>query len=177
MNDGNEVIICKETPEQRVEDYEFQPGDVFNLDIMVSSAEGMPREVDIRTTVFKRDMEQMYQLKSKHARAFFSIVNQKYPTLPFSIRGFEDVPGARVGVRECMTHDLLFDYPVLSEKPGEFVARFSATLAVQAKTIAVLAGGRDLFNAEGVKSDKNLSEELQELVNRNIWVKPKKAKK
>ena len=41
--DGNECIINKETPEQRVEDWEFAPGDVISLDIYVSTGEGMGR--------------------------------------------------------------------------------------------------------------------------------------
>jgi methionine aminopeptidase len=43
--DGNDVIINKETPEQKVETYEFQPGDIFSLDIFVSTGEGKPKEV------------------------------------------------------------------------------------------------------------------------------------
>jgi curved DNA binding protein len=74
--DGNEVIINKETPEQRVDDWEFAPGDVIALDVMVSSGDGMGREADIRTTVFKREMDHQYSLKSKSARSFFSIVNK-----------------------------------------------------------------------------------------------------
>lgn len=42
--DGNDVIILKEQPEQKVEDYEFAPGDVFGLDIFVSTGEGKPKE-------------------------------------------------------------------------------------------------------------------------------------
>ena len=49
-------------------------------------------------------------------------MNKKYPTLPFSIRGFEDLTGAKVGVKECITHELIMGYPVLAEKPGECVA-------------------------------------------------------
>lgn len=82
----------------------------------------MMRQADLRTTVFKREMDVQYNLKSKHARAFFSVVNKKYPTLPFSIRGFEDLTGAKVGVKECQEHDLLMPYPVLTDKPGEIVA-------------------------------------------------------
>lgn len=55
--DGNECIINKETPEQRVEDWEFAPGDIIALDVYVSSGEGMAREADIRTTVYKREMD------------------------------------------------------------------------------------------------------------------------
>jgi len=120
--DGNECIINKETPEQRVDDWEFAPGDILALDVYVSSGEGMGREMDKRTTVYKREMDQQYSLKSTSARGFFSEMNKKYPTLPFSIRGFENLTGAKVGVKECLTHDLIMAYPVLGEKSGEFVA-------------------------------------------------------
>lgn len=71
-----------------------------------------------------------YNLKSTRARAFFAVVNQKYPTLPFSIRGFEDLVGAKLGVKECLEHDLLMAYPVLTEKPGEIIAQFKGTIVV-----------------------------------------------
>jgi len=66
------------------------PGDVFGLDIFVSSGEGKPKEGDYRTTVFKRELDAQYNLKLKSARSFFAEVNKKYPTLPFSIASFED---------------------------------------------------------------------------------------
>ena len=120
-------------------------------------------------------------MKSKHARAFFHIVNTKYPTLPFSIRGFEDLTGAKVGVRECTTHDLLMDYPVLAEKKGEFIAQFKATIAIQPKSVAILCGGRDLVGKDGYESDKKIkNEELQALIAGDLWKaeeKPKKEKK
>ena len=138
--DGNNVIINKETPEQKVEEYEFMPGDVFGLDIFVSTGEGKPKESEFRTTVFKREIDTQYNLKIKSARAFFTEVNKKYPTLPFSIRGFEDTTAAKVGVKECLAHDLLTPYPVLIEKANEFVAQFKCTIAVQQRSTVVLAG-------------------------------------
>jgi len=39
--------------------------------------------------------------------------------MPFSIRGFEDLTGAKVGVKECLGHELIMGYPVLTEKLGE----------------------------------------------------------
>ena len=122
LADGNEVIINKETPEQRVDDWEFAAGDVFGLDVYVSSGDGMGREAEIRCTVYKREMDMQYNLKSKSARAFFSETNKKFPTLPFSIRGFEDLTGAKVGLKECLNHELIMAYPVLTEKKGEMVA-------------------------------------------------------
>lgn len=91
----------------RVEDFEFIPGDVLTLDVYVSSGEGKPKEGDFRTTVFKREIDVQYSLKINKARQFFAVVNKKYPTLPFSLRGFEDQTAAKVGVRECVAHDLL----------------------------------------------------------------------
>lgn len=54
--DGNDVIINKETGEQRVEEFEFVPGDVIGLDVYVSTGEGKPKEAETRTTVFKREL-------------------------------------------------------------------------------------------------------------------------
>merc|ERR1712086_289196 len=44
--DGNECIINHETPEQRVDDWEFAPGDVIALDVYASTGEGMGKEAD-----------------------------------------------------------------------------------------------------------------------------------
>ena len=55
--DGNEAIINMETPEQRVDDWEFVPGDIIGLDVYVSTGEGMGKEIDARTTVYKREMD------------------------------------------------------------------------------------------------------------------------
>ena len=175
--DGNEVIINKETPEQRVEDWEFAPGDVIALDIFVSSGDGMGREADIRTTVFKREMDHQYSLKSKSARNFFSTVNKQYPTLPFSIRGFEDLTGAKVGVKECLAHELIAAYPVLKEKDGEFIAQFKATVVVQPKSVAILCGGKTL-ETTGIESDKKIKDaDLAKLIAGELWKKEKEDKK
>lgn len=55
--DGNDVIINKETSDQRVEEWEFAPGDIIGLDIYVSSGEGKPKESAARCTVFKREVQ------------------------------------------------------------------------------------------------------------------------
>lgn len=120
--DSNEVIINKETGEQRVEDWEFMPGDVIGLDVYVSSGEGKPKEAETRTTVFKRELDSVYNLKIAASRKFLSECNKRSPTLPFALRQFTDVTSAKVGVTECLNHDLMMPYPVMCEKPGEIVA-------------------------------------------------------
>ena len=115
-------------------------------------------------------------MKSKHSRSFFSVVNSKYPTLPFTVRGFEDTVGAKVGVKECLEHDLLMDYPVLTDKAGEYVAQFKATVVVQPKSTALICGNKVLA-ADGIVSDKKINnEELAALVASALW-KQEKAKK
>jgi len=82
--DGNACIINKETFEQKVEEYEFKVNDVFVLDVIVSTGAGQPKESELRTTVYKRDINRNYVLKSKAARTFFNDVLTKYPVLCFS---------------------------------------------------------------------------------------------
>ena len=102
--------------------------------------------------MFKRELSTVYNLKSKSARAFFVEVNKRFPTLPFSIRSCEDKLAAKVGVKECFEHELIMPYPVLSEKRGEFVAQFKATVAVLPRSTAVLSGGAPIdvskFNSD-----------------------------
>jgi methionyl aminopeptidase len=101
---------------------------------------------------------------------------KKYPTLPFSIRGFEDVTGAKVGVKECMDHELICNYPVLTEKPGNYVAQFKATVVVQPKSTAILCGGKAL-NKTGLDTDKKIKDaDLATLIASELWKKEEKKK-
>lgn len=174
--DGNDVIINKETPDQRVEEFQFAPGDVIGLDIFVSTGEGKPKESEFRTTVYKRELDAQYNLKLKSARAFFTEVNKRFPTLPFATRSFEDSLAAKVGVKECVDHDLITGYPVLVEKSGELVAQFKCTIAVLPRSTLILAGelpiATDRFDTEKKVNDL----ELQALINSTLWKKEDKKK-
>ena len=139
--DGNDTILNKATPTQQVAQWEFAPGDIIGLDVYVSSGEGKPREDEARCTVYKRELDQVYNLKMKSAREFFVEVNKRFPTLPFSIRAMQNQTAAKVGVRECLNHDMLVPYPVLSERTGEFVAQFKGTIVVQPRGTALIGGG------------------------------------
>jgi methionine aminopeptidase len=84
----------------------------------------------LRTTVYKRDLNRNYNLKSKASRSFFNEVMNRFPALCFSMRAFEDEISAKIGVKECIEHDLLNEYPVLSEKQGDIVAHFKYTVLI-----------------------------------------------
>lgn len=132
--DGNKMILLREEADQKVETCTFESGEVYAIDIAMSTGEGRPRETGNRTTVYKRNVEKKYSLRNKSSRAFFNEVNKRFPTLPFSVRSFADETTARMGVRECVTHELLAPYPVLQERPtrdnGErdFVAHVKVTV-------------------------------------------------
>eukprot|EP00742_Colponemidia_sp_Colp-10_P000157 GILJ01000176.1.p1 GENE.GILJ01000176.1~~GILJ01000176.1.p1 ORF type:complete len:403 (-),score=103.08 GILJ01000176.1:80-1177(-) len=126
--DGNRCIINKQTLEQKVDDFEFELNEAYGIDIVISTGEGKTREREARTTVYKRAVENNYNLKMKASRQFFSQVNAKFPTLPFTIRAIDDEKIGRMGVVECLKHDLLHPYPVLYENNGEFVAQFKFTV-------------------------------------------------
>lgn len=87
-------------------------------------------------------------MKIQKSRQFFAEANKRFPSLPFCLRAFEDTIGAKVGVRECVDHELLQEFPVLVEKDGEFVAHFKSTVAVLPRSTNVLAGGLAIDEAK-----------------------------
>jgi curved DNA binding protein len=138
--DGNKVILNKETFDQRTEEQEFAIHDVFDFEVMVSSGEGKPKDVDVRCTVFKRAMDQVYNLKVKQSRQFYNEVLNKYPSFCFSLNAFEDEMTAKLGVKECTQHDLLIPYSVMAEKQGSFVAVFRTTVMITKGKTTALTG-------------------------------------
>ncbi|KMZ74841.1 Methionine aminopeptidase,related [Zostera marina] len=126
--DGNKVILNVGNPETRVEDAEFEENEVYAIDIVTSTGEGKPKLIDEKqTTIYKRAVDRNYHLKMKASRFIFSEINQKYPIMPFTARALEE-KRARLGLVECVNHDLLEPYPVLHEKPGDFVAHIKFTV-------------------------------------------------
>ena len=126
--DGNKVIIGKRDHEMKVDGAEFELNEVYSVDVAVSTGDGKPHEAMTRTTIFKRAVDKTYRLKMKASRYLFNEVNEKFPTLPFTLRAFDDEKQARMGVVECQKHDLMMPYPALHEKEGSLVVHFKFTL-------------------------------------------------
>eukprot|EP00002_Diphylleia_rotans_P026243 TRINITY_DN521_c0_g3_i1.p1 TRINITY_DN521_c0_g3~~TRINITY_DN521_c0_g3_i1.p1 ORF type:complete len:419 (+),score=109.63 TRINITY_DN521_c0_g3_i1:97-1353(+) len=138
--DGEKVILNKASPEARVEEVTFEDFEVYALDVVVSTGEGKGREADARTTVFKRALDQAYLLKLKAARTLFNDINNRFPTVPFTLRAFEDEARARLGITELVNHNLVTPYPVLFEKQGELVAQFKFTVLLMANGTSRITG-------------------------------------
>merc|ERR1712190_154762 len=126
--DGNRVILSTPTDDQNVDEFEFELNEVYCIDVVMSTGEGEGREAELRHTVYKRAVENTYNLKTQKARQFISEVNRRFPALPFSLRAIEDEQVARIGVSESKRHELLEEYPVLKEKDGCLVAQFKFTV-------------------------------------------------
>mmetsp|Transcript_33970 Transcript_33970/g.78323 ORF Transcript_33970/g.78323 Transcript_33970/m.78323 type:complete len:405 (-) Transcript_33970:134-1348(-) len=132
--DGVKEVALKEpTPdeleegEEKLPDCSFEQFEVYAVDVAMSTGDGKAKPGALRTTVFKRNVETNYRLKMKASRYVLSEVDKKYPTLPFTLRHFEDEKQAKMGITECVTHGLVTPYPSLHEKSGK-VAHFKCTV-------------------------------------------------
>ena len=170
--DGNKVVLNKSSPELRADEETIELNEVYALDIVMSSGEGKPKMQDEKeTNVYKRAIEKNYKLKMQASRAVFSEISKKFPTMPFTMRAMGDVRGARLGLVECMKHELLHEYPVLYEKPGDAVAHFKAT-------VLVMKNGNDrvtTWTHQPLESDLELTDEdLKALIQTPLKSKKKK---
>lgn len=192
--DGSKMILLRGEPDQKVDTCTFETAEVFSIDIAMSSGEGKPRESGVRTTVFKRAVERKYALKNKASRAFFNDINKRYPTLPFSIRSLPDEKAVKMGVRECVTHQLLMAYPMLIEKRDDVLGHVKLTvLLLPSGTVAITglppatysaithanpAPATESVGATIVKhTGVTLPADLMELLNQPVVLDKKKAKK
>jgi curved DNA binding protein len=173
--DGSDVIAS--TKGHKTDEYEFHLGDVFGLEVFVTSGPGKARQSEIRTTVYKRVIENTYLLKSDKARKFLQEVNQKHPSLPFSTRAFEDQTAARIGVNQALDHELLEPFMVVEEKKGEVVAHWKASVAVLANGTVFISGNLP-FDRTKYESDLKVEDkELAALLEVSMDLKEQKKRK
>ena len=173
--DGDDAIAS--TPGQKCEDYEFHIGDVFGLEIFVSSGTGKPKASELKTNIYKRRQENTYLLKSDKARAFLKQVNTKYPTLPFSVRHFEDQTAVRIGVKHCLDHELIEPFAVIEEEKGEVVAHWKSTIAILANGTVALSGNMEIDESHFETDNKIESQELKDLLAVSMDLKDQKKRR
>lgn len=173
--DANKTIAQKTDAENKVSRVTFEPNEVYTIDICYKTGEDKPVVSERRTTVFKRQVEKNYRLKMKASRYVFSEVNNKYPTLPFTIRALNDETQARMGVVECVKHELIQPYQILECKPGDKVVHFKATLLCMASGNAKITGLQ--FPLDKVKTDKKVDKELYDILCTSMKKKKNNNKK
>lgn len=177
--DGEKTILARPSHEQQVESFELEPNKVYAIDVVMSTGEGKAIRRDQHpTTIYKRVVENTYQLRSKHSRAFLKKVNTDYPAYPFNLRNFQDnMKTAKFGLKECMTHELLSDYPVLHEKEGEFIAQYKFTCIVRPNQGPLRVCGTGTLDQSLIQTENSIqNEELQKLL-ATEWEAPKRKKR
>jgi len=119
---------------------EFDMNQVWTVDVTVTTGDAKVKERETKTTVYKRNLLPIYQLKMKTSRQFFSDMCNKSLGYPFTISSFGDATKAKIGVIECAKHNLVEPLPVMYEKDGEFVAHFRYTVLLTANGPMKLTG-------------------------------------
>ncbi|CAG9559849.1 unnamed protein product [Danaus chrysippus] len=77
--DGEKSIIQNPSEAQRKEHEKatFETYEVYAMDVLISTGEGVGREMDTRCTIYKKT-DEIYQLKLKSSRTFYREVRNKH---------------------------------------------------------------------------------------------------
>ncbi|CAG9475781.1 proliferation-associated protein 2g4, putative [Plasmodium vivax] len=174
--EGSKFILLKENPENKVEDFQIESDDIYIVDVMVTTGDGKIKESDHKTTIYKREVQKNYHLKTNLGRSFINEVNKKFPVLPFHVKHVEDQRAALIGIPEALRHDLIKPYNVFAEKKKEFVSQFKYTVMVKEEGIKQLTGIKctQLNNCKTVNEIQD--EALKAILATSLTAKKKKAK-
>ena len=159
---------------QKSKDVEFLAGEVYVVEALITSGEGKLKEApNVRTTVYRRNTNAIYQLKMKTSRTIFAKIQKSIGNMAFSLRQFDDEKQARMGIVECQTHRLVTPYPVFQSKEGEYTAYIVYTVLLMPNGPLKLTS---FYDETLVKSEIELKDEkLVELLKEQV--RPKKNKK
>merc|ERR1719244_1376853 len=175
--DGEKTIIQNPSEAQRKEHekFEFSVHEVYAVDVLITTGEGLGREKDAKITIYKKT-DESYMLKMKTSREFYSKVGKQFGTMPFNIRNMEDEKKARMGVVECVNKKLIEPFQVLFDKEGCYVAQYKFTVLLMPNGPHKITGLP--FDESLVKSDKKVEdEEIIKLLKTSTSVKAAKKKK
>ena len=153
----------------------FVENEVYNVDVLFTTGEGKLRQLEMKPTIYRRT-ESAYKLKLQTARTFTNEVTAKFGYMPFTMRAIEDLKSARMGVTECVNHQVMEPYDIMFDKEGEFIAQFKYTVLLRPCGNYKITGvpfDPSLFQSEF--SIKN--QELAGLLSQSMVKKNKKKKK
>ncbi|KAF0763391.1 proliferation-associated protein 2G4 [Aphis craccivora] len=179
--DGPKTIIQNPSESHRKEHEKatIEANEVYALDVLVSTGTGAARETTAKVSVFKKT-EEVYPLKLRASRIFYTEVIQKHSIMPFNLRNFEDEKKAKMGVMECVNHKLIEPFQVLFEKTGETVVQYKFTVLVTATGPARITGlpfEEDLYVPNLSIKDPEILNLLKTSVNQRGILQPVKKKK
>ncbi|KAI9361625.1 peptidase M24, structural domain-containing protein [Zopfochytrium polystomum] len=180
--DGNKRIILNPSEKQRkdTESITFEEGEVYALDILISTGDGIPRPLEThRTTIFKKVPQASYSLKAASARNAFGIIRKEFGDMAFSLRQFKQFDlseaKARLGLQECQNHGLITPYQVYYEKEDKEIAHLIMTVLILPTGPQKVTGAA--WVPQVVKSEKSVqNESVKELLQQPIKISAKSKK-
>jgi len=175
--DGRKTIIQNPTDAQRKEHekYEFETHEVYAVDVLITTGEGHGRERDAKVSIYKKTGN-TYLLKMKNSRDLYSKVTSKFGSMPFNLRSLEDLARAKMGVVECVNHEILEPFQVLYEREGEYVAQFKFTVLLMPNGPLKITGAD--FDPEQCSTENKIeNDEILSLLKTSTKRKAAKKKK
>lgn len=177
--DGNKVILGSNEGPDKADKMVFEPNEVYAVDIALTKGSGKTRNVGTRATVYRRNVEEKYLVKMKSSRAVLNEVDRRFPVFPFSFRALEE-KSARMGLVECLKHNLLDEYPVINTSDRSLTVHYKFTvLLVPAGTDRITGETIDLaaYPSEKKVEDEEILKILKEAPMKKKSKKNKKSKK
>lgn len=177
--DAGKVILNRPSsnPDEQVTNAMFEEGEVYAIDVIVSTGTGNPRLMDEKeTTVFKRNHGHL-DLKVKASRQLISQIDKRFPTMLFSLRNLDGEIDSKVklAIRDLSRIGMISHFPVTWEKEGEQVAQVKGTFLL-------MPNGSDRLNSfpqdQVVESEKKatLDDEVKAMLSTSLKPKKKKSK-
>ena len=112
----------------------------------------------------------------KASRKFFSEMEKRFSSMPFTLRAFEDEKTARLGVVECTKHQLVEPFNVLCERESEVVAQFKFTVLLMPNGPMKITGLP--FDTAAYQSEYSVQdEEMKNMLAASVSRKAAKKKK
>ena len=175
---GPKQIIINPSKENKsqIDTVKFEENEVYGLDVLVTtSPDGKVRQSNYRTTMYKLTGNS-YALKLKLSHQILGEFKAKSPgPFPVNIKNMDDIRKARLGVIECVNHQILLPYDIMIGKEGEPIAQFFTTFAVTKN--GILKFTSPSFESDLYKSDKNIKDEkLTNLISQPLKAAAKKKK-
>lgn len=163
--DGNKVILAAPSTTEHVDTMEFGPNEVYTVDIALTKGSGKTRDIGTRTTVYRRNLESRYMVKMKASRAVLSEVDRRFPSFPFSCRALEE-KSTRMGVVECVNHELLEPYPVIYTSDRMVAVHYKFTVLLTLSGTNRITG--ETIDLAAYPSEKKVEDpEIVELLKRS----------
>lgn len=167
---GPQEIIINPSDDQKsqVSPFEFEVGQVFGLDILMSAGSGKVKPSTLRTTIYKLTGNS-YQLKLKSSHLVLNEIKRKASQFPFSIKNLDDPTKGKTGLKENCSHGTMIAYDMYQEKDAKNIAQVYVTVAITKNGVVKFTSPE--FDSETIKSEKELSQDLKDVISQSLKVK------